>query len=154
VNVKVLQNSLTDQLQDRGVFGKFQGGLTLAAVAAETGLSEKEVVAKIGRPQVPYVGPAFGPDYGRINSVYSVAQLQSLDEQTSKVANLSRDELVPVEEVLAAFLYLAKNPKPAANQPWTRAPEIAKRRPVWQAPPNKGEDMPHRNSVKPKMGGF
>lgn len=150
VDVKDLQNSLTDQLQDRGVFGEFQGGLTLAAVAAETGLSEKEVVAKIGRPQVPYVGPAFGPD----RVVYSVAQLQSLDEQTSKVANLSRDELVPVEEVLAAFLYLAKNPKPAAGQPWTRAPGIANRRPVWQAPPNKGEDKPHRNSVKPKMGGF
>jgi hypothetical protein len=150
VDVKDLQNSLTDQLQDRGVFGEFQGGLTLAAVAAETGLSEKEVVAKVGRPQVPYVGPAFGPDRG----VYSVAQLQSLDEQTSKVANLSRDELVPVEEVLAAFLYLAKNPKPAAGQPWTRAPGIANRRPVWQAPPNKGEDKPHRNSVKPKMGGF
>lgn len=154
VDVKDLQRSLTYQLQDRGVFGEFQGGLTLAAVADETGLSEKEVISKIGRPLVPYGGPAFSLYQAQDMAVYNATQLRSLDEQTPKVANLSRDELVPVEEVLAAFLYLAKNPKPAAGQPWTRDPAIAKRRPVWEASPNQGGDKAHRNSVKPKTGGF
>lgn len=142
VPIEKLQNSLDDQLRDRGVFGEFRGGLTLAAVVAETGLSEKEVVSKIGRLQSPGRGPA---------SSYTAEQLKSLDEQTSKVSNLSRDELVPVEEVLAAFIYLAKNPKPAAGQPLMLAPAISERRPVWMAAP---KDKPHRNSVKPKMGGF
>jgi len=146
-----LQNSLGDQLNDRGMFGEFQGGLTLAAVAAETGLSEKEVVSKIGRPKLPGMGPASSREDARIMTLYTAEQLKSLDEQTSKVSNLSRDELVPVEEVLAAFIYLAKNPKPAAGQPWMRAPAISERRPVWMAAP---KDKPHRNSVKPKMGGF
>ena len=151
VPIEKLQNSLDDQLRDRGVFGEFQGGLTLAAVVAETGLSEKEVVSKIGHPKLPGVGPASSREEARIMTLYTAGQLKSLDEQTSKVSNLSRDELVPVEEVLAAFIYLAKNPKPAAGQPWTRAPAISERRPVWMAAP---KDKPHRNSVKPKMGGF
>lgn len=153
VSSKDLQNSLGAQLNDRGMFGEFQGGLTLAAVAAETGLSEKEVVAKIGSPQVPYVKPTFVPYYAHNTPFYNGTQLASLDKQMPKVFNLSRDELVPVEEVLAAFLYLAKTPKPAAGQPLELAPEINKRRPVWMAAP-KGEDKPHRYSVKPKQGGF